>query len=57
MIVDAAFARRATLVLNGYRLCHNKSARKHRRQGHHVQYAGEGWYAWKAPESRTGEGQ
>lgn len=35
------------LRAEGYRLCHNRSARKHRRQGHRVFYAGVGLYAWK----------
>lgn len=51
---DYDFVRRQQLAQRGYRFCHNRSARKHRRQGHHVMWAGEGWYAWKAPESRTG---
>lgn len=39
--------RRERLRAEGYRLCHNRSARKHRRQGHHVFYWGGGLYAWR----------
>lgn len=39
---------RCHLRLDGWRFCHNRSARKHRRQGHEVRYAGEGMYAWRA---------
>ena len=35
------------LRAEGYRLCHNRSARKHRRRGDHVFYVAYGLYAWK----------
>ena len=35
------------LRAEGYRLCYNRSARKHRRRGDHVFYVAYGLYAWR----------
>lgn len=38
----------ASLLDQGFRLCHKASARKHRRQGHTVLPIGDGRFAWRA---------
>ena len=38
----------ASLVSQGFKLCHKGSARKHRRQGHTVLPIGDGRFAWRA---------
>lgn len=49
MIVEPEFELLRRLRNEGWRFCHNRSARKHRRQGHHVRYAAYGLYAWRRP--------
>jgi hypothetical protein len=44
---DDSFIMRAVHIKNGWRFCHNKSARKHRRAGHHVHYFANGEYRWR----------
>lgn len=43
----ASHERRMKLRAEGWRFCHNRSARKHRRQGHDVHYFGDGQYRWR----------
>lgn len=38
----------ASLLDQGFRLCHKASARKHRKQGHTVLPIGDGRFAWRA---------
>lgn len=45
---DDVHALRQKLAANGWRFCHTRSARKHRRKGHLVRYLGEGVYAWRS---------
>ena len=44
---DSAWRYRMCLIADGWRFCHNQSARKHRRQGHDVHYFGEREYRWR----------
>jgi hypothetical protein len=37
----------ARLRADGFRFCHNRSARKHRRLGHEVRFVAGGLYAWR----------
>lgn len=47
--MDDAFARRMQFIREGWRFCHNRSARKHRRAKHHVHYFVHGEYRWRKP--------
>lgn len=38
------------LRAEGYRFCHTRSARKHRRQGHEVRWVFDNYYAWKVKD-------
>ena len=53
--LDEGYMARVNARLKGMRLCHNKSARKHRKQGRYVRYIGEGWYTWRASKASTEE--
>ena len=48
-MMDDLHARRMAYIENGWRFCHNRSARKHRRAGHYVHYFANGEYRWKKP--------
>lgn len=48
MAADPIFWRRMTYIAEGWRFCHNKSARKHRKAGHTVHYFAYGEYRWRA---------
>jgi len=41
------YAMRLAMKADGWRFCHNRSARKHRKQGHAVKYFCGGQYAWR----------
>lgn len=47
-MTDLEHEMRQQLRAEGWRFCHNRSARKHRKQGHTVHYYGGGEYRWKA---------
>lgn len=44
---DDQFEREQAMRAEGWRFCHNRSARKHRKQGHEVRYFSGGRYAWR----------
>lgn len=52
--MDAEYQLRMKMRADGWRFCHNRSARKHRKQGHDVRYVRSGVYAWRATGGRDG---
>jgi hypothetical protein len=46
-MIDESYERRMRYRAEGWRFCHNRSARKHRKQGHVVHYFGGGEYRWR----------
>lgn len=46
-MTDQEHARMQAMRAEGWRFCHNRSARKHRKQLHEVRYFGGGLYAWR----------
>lgn len=46
-MTDDLFIMRAVHIKNGWRFCHNRSARKHRKAGHTVHYFAYGEYRWR----------
>lgn len=54
-VTDMEWLRRMRMLKEGWRFCHNRSARKHRRQHHDVHYFGNGEYRWRPRSARTGD--
>lgn len=52
---DSEWVKRIGLIAEGWRFCHNQSARKHRRQNHDVHYFGNGQYRWRPRAAQHGD--